>query len=115
VRPNLVAAVQHAASDGPSPVAWLPAYVLRNHFCASRHMVDWLATANAALCAAQAEGDLLAQAAAQRCLGLPATSWAGDYTRASEHHTSALARIALPPGLVRARFWPWDIHKVVLW
>ncbi len=89
-RPNLIAAIQHAAADGPRPTAWLLADVLRNYFWASRHMVDWLATASGAVSAAQADGDLLGQAAAQRCLGL-ALYFAGDHARALEHHTSALA------------------------
>jgi tetratricopeptide (TPR) repeat protein len=89
-RANLVAAVRHAAAHGPRPAAWLLADVLRNYFWASRHMVDWLAAANAALGAAEAEGDPQAQAAAQRGLGL-ARYFAGDYAHAAEHHTRALA------------------------
>jgi hypothetical protein len=89
-RPNLIAAVKHAAAVGPGPMAWLLADALRNYFWAGRHMVDWLAAASAAASAARAEGDLLVQAAAQRGLGL-ALYFAGDHGRALRHHTKALA------------------------
>src|SRR6266536_3076989 len=89
-RPNLVSATRHAAAHGPRPVAWLLADVLRGYFWGGRHMVDWLAVANAALCAADADGDPQARAAARRNLGL-AYYFLGDYVRAAEHHTGALA------------------------
>jgi tetratricopeptide (TPR) repeat protein/transcriptional regulator with XRE-family HTH domain len=94
-RRNLVAAVQHAATHGPRPLAWLLADALRGYFWASRHVVDWLAVADAGLAAADAAGDPQAQAAGQRNLGL-AHYCLGDYARAAECHSSArlLARQA---------------------
>src|SRR6266498_3280279 len=89
-RPNLVSATRHAAAHGPRLAAWLLADVLRGYFWGGRHMVDWLAVANAALCAADADGDPQARAAARRNLGL-AYYFLGDYVRAAEHHTGALA------------------------
>jgi DNA-binding SARP family transcriptional activator/tetratricopeptide (TPR) repeat protein len=89
-RANLVAAVQHAAAHEPRPAAWLLADTLRGHFMLGRQMVDWLTVAHAGLDAAAGAGDPQAQAAAQRNLGL-AHQCLGDYARAAEHYTSALA------------------------
>jgi len=89
-RGNLVAAVQDAAKHGQRPLAWLLADALRGWFWHSRHMVDWLAVANAALAAAEGEGDPQAQAAAHRNLGM-ALQCMGDYAQAAEHYSSALA------------------------
>jgi tetratricopeptide (TPR) repeat protein len=89
-RPNLIAAIKHAAADGPRPMAWLLADALRNYLWAGRHMVDWLAAASAAVSAARANADPLGQAAAQRGLGL-ALYFTGDHRRALKHHTKALA------------------------
>ena len=88
-RPNLVAAAQHAAAKGPRPLAWLLADALRGYFWEHRHMVDWLTVANAALSAADAEGDPHAQVAAHRNLGM-ICQCQGDNARAAEHHTRAL-------------------------
>jgi tetratricopeptide (TPR) repeat protein/transcriptional regulator with XRE-family HTH domain len=88
-RANLVAAVQHAADQGPRSSAWLLADALRGYFWQSRHMVDWLAVARAGLAAATAEGDRQAQAAAERNLGGACESL-GDYERAAGHYSSAL-------------------------
>jgi tetratricopeptide (TPR) repeat protein/transcriptional regulator with XRE-family HTH domain len=88
-RPNLVAATQHAATNGPRPLAWLLADALRGYFWETRHMVDWLTVANAALAAAEAEGDLHAQVAVHRSLGM-ICQCQGDHARAAEHHARAL-------------------------
>jgi tetratricopeptide (TPR) repeat protein/transcriptional regulator with XRE-family HTH domain len=88
-RANLVAAVEHAADQGPRPSAWLLADALRGYFWQSRQMVDWLAVARASLAAATAEGDRQAQAAAERTLG-DACECLGDYDRAAGHYRRAL-------------------------
>jgi DNA-binding SARP family transcriptional activator/Flp pilus assembly protein TadD len=64
-RRNLVLAVQHAAQQGPRATAWLLADALRGYFAMRRHLVDWLAAAQAGLAAAEADGDLTARAAAE--------------------------------------------------
>jgi len=64
-RPNLVAAVTHAAAHGPHRAAWRLADALRGFLYVRMHTVDWLTVAEAGLAAAEADGDLYAQAAAQ--------------------------------------------------
>jgi tetratricopeptide (TPR) repeat protein/transcriptional regulator with XRE-family HTH domain len=89
-RPNLVAAARHAAAHGLGPLAWLLADSLRGYFWGHRYMLDWLAVAHAGRAAAEAEGDLQAQAAAHRNLGM--AHWClGEYAKAARRHTSALA------------------------
>ena len=46
-RPNLVAAVQHAARARARPAAWLLADALRGYFWLRMYTVDWLAVAGA--------------------------------------------------------------------
>jgi DNA-binding SARP family transcriptional activator/Tfp pilus assembly protein PilF len=88
-RPNLVAAIVHAAEHGPRPAAWLLADALRGYFWFGSHIVDWLGAANAALAAAQADGDLPGQAAAQLSLA-NVNMCQGRYQPAIEHCAEAL-------------------------
>ena len=67
-RPSLVAAVQHAAADGPRPAAWLIADTLRGYFVLRRFPTEWLAIARAGLAAAEADDQPSAQAAAHLSL-----------------------------------------------
>ncbi|MEV0388784.1 BTAD domain-containing putative transcriptional regulator [Nonomuraea sp. NPDC050643] len=60
----LVAVVRHTSRHGPHRVAWLLADALRGYFWLRRPMVDWLTVAEAALTAAEADGEPHAQAAA---------------------------------------------------
>lgn len=60
----LVAAVEHTARQGPYPYVWLLADRLRGYFWRSLRVAEWQATANAALAAADAHGDVGARAAA---------------------------------------------------
>jgi DNA-binding SARP family transcriptional activator/DNA-binding XRE family transcriptional regulator/Tfp pilus assembly protein PilF len=88
-RPNLVAAAEHAAGHGPRPAAWLLADALRGYFGLRMHTVDWLAVAYAGLAAAEAEGELRAQAPA--LLSLAAVHMRqGQFQRSIEHYTRAL-------------------------
>jgi DNA-binding SARP family transcriptional activator/Tfp pilus assembly protein PilF len=89
-RANLVAAVQQAAEHGPQPPAWLLADTLGSYFWHHRHLGDWIAVAHAGVDAATAAGEPRAQAAAYRNLGM-VTACSGDYARAAEHFTDALA------------------------
>ncbi len=61
-RTNLVTAIVCTADHGPRPTAWLLADTLRSYFLLRLHMVDLSRATRAALRAAQAEGDLHAQA-----------------------------------------------------
>jgi DNA-binding SARP family transcriptional activator/tetratricopeptide (TPR) repeat protein len=67
-RPNLVAAVRHAASHGPRRMAWLLADALRGYLWLRRHTIDWLSVAEGALAAASEEKDELGQALAHLSL-----------------------------------------------
>ncbi|MFI6499504.1 BTAD domain-containing putative transcriptional regulator [Nonomuraea typhae] len=61
---NLVAAVVEAARSGPRASAWLLTDALRGYFWAVRTTSDWHACGQAAVAAAEAEGDTLGLAAA---------------------------------------------------
>jgi DNA-binding SARP family transcriptional activator/tetratricopeptide (TPR) repeat protein len=68
-RPNLLAAILAAPGHGLPRSAWLLADTLRGYFWMRCDPLGWLAAARCALAAAQAAGDLPAQAAAQLSLG----------------------------------------------
>jgi DNA-binding SARP family transcriptional activator/Tfp pilus assembly protein PilF len=89
-RPNLVAAVTHAAARGPRPAAWLLGDALRGYFQLRLYAVDWLAVAHAAHAAADAEGDLRACAAAEINLA-DANLLQSRYDEAIGYYRSALA------------------------
>ncbi|WP_405772330.1 tetratricopeptide repeat protein [Actinacidiphila glaucinigra] len=87
---NLADTVAHAAEHGPRPAAWRLADTLRGYYWLRMHTVDWLAVAQAGLKAAEADGDLPGQGAAQlslgdvhRCLSL--------YHQAIDHYAQARA------------------------
>lgn len=63
-RASLVAAVRDAARHRLSAPTWLLADRLRGYFLHGRHITDWLVVAEAAVAAADREGDAQAQAAA---------------------------------------------------
>ncbi|SNS94462.1 DNA-binding transcriptional activator of the SARP family [Asanoa hainanensis] len=67
---NLLAAIGHAATAGPPQVSWQLTDALRGYFWQTSHTVDWLAAVNASLAAAEAEGDLQAQAAMRTSIAL---------------------------------------------
>jgi DNA-binding SARP family transcriptional activator/Tfp pilus assembly protein PilF len=88
-RHNLVAAIAYAAEHGPPSGAWLLADTLRGYFWFSMHIVDWLVVARAAVTAAQADGDLRGQAAAELSLANAYMSQ-GRHQPAIDHCTRAL-------------------------
>ncbi|MFI5592008.1 BTAD domain-containing putative transcriptional regulator [Amycolatopsis sp. NPDC051758] len=88
-RGNLVAAVRHAAHSGPAPMAWLLADALRGYFWVCMRRVEWLATAEAGLAAAEAAGDPRAQAATRLSLA-DLHFRQGRYRPAVRHYTAAL-------------------------
>ncbi|KKD05543.1 regulator [Streptomyces sp. WM6386] len=88
-RANLLAAINHAARHGPRPVAWHLASALFGHFWLHLPRATWLATAQAALDAATAEGDLYGQAAMHISLGVIRWDW-GHARQATDHCTCAL-------------------------
>ncbi|MFF7603540.1 AfsR/SARP family transcriptional regulator [Streptomyces mirabilis] len=88
-RANLLAIINHAARHGPRPVAWHLTSVLLGHFWLHLPRATWLATAQTALDAATAEGDLYGQAAMQNSLGVIRWDW-GHARQALDHHARAL-------------------------
>lgn len=83
--PAIVAAVRQAAGDGPRRRAWEIADQLRAYFFVHRHAVFWLATGEAGLDAAVAEGDRRAQAAMHQTIGQ--AHWSlGRHERALEEY-----------------------------
>jgi DNA-binding SARP family transcriptional activator/tetratricopeptide (TPR) repeat protein len=91
-RPNLVAAVVTAADTAGElrAMAWLLADAIRGYLFMRMYTVDWLTVATAALAAADADGDLLGQAASHT--GLATLYWAqGQHQEAIDRFSSALA------------------------
>jgi tetratricopeptide (TPR) repeat protein len=87
-RPNLLAAIKHAAVHGPPAVAWLLADALRGYFQLRRPYLDWLAAAQTGLGAA-GEAEPAAQAAMRLSLG--DRHWfMGQPAQAVEQFTGAL-------------------------
>jgi DNA-binding SARP family transcriptional activator/tetratricopeptide (TPR) repeat protein len=89
-RPNLVAAIAHAAGHSARPVSWLLADAPRGYFWLRMHTVDWQTVGEVALEAAEADGDARAAAAAHLSLGLLCHQ-VTRYKEAIEHYTRALA------------------------
>ncbi len=88
-RPNLIAAITHTAEHGPREVAWRLADALRGYLTLRVHAVDWLTAARAAQGAANADGDPLAQAAAE--LNLGGYQWfQARYRQAIDHQVRTL-------------------------
>ncbi len=88
-RPNLVAVVQHAATNGLHPAAWLLADTLRGYFALRMYTVDWLAVAHAGLAAAEGAADSRGQAAAHLSLA-DVHLRLGGYQQTIEHCNRAL-------------------------
>jgi DNA-binding SARP family transcriptional activator/tetratricopeptide (TPR) repeat protein len=89
-RPNLVAAIAHAAGHSARPVSWLLADALRGYFWLRMYTVDWQTVGEVALEAAEADGDARAAAAAHLSLGLLCHQ-VTRHKDAIEHYTRALA------------------------
>jgi DNA-binding SARP family transcriptional activator/tetratricopeptide (TPR) repeat protein len=86
---NLLAAIRYAAGSDPPHLAWLLASALNGYFKQRRSVVDWLASAAAAGAAADAAGDLPAQAATQLMLG-DANRLQSRFRSAAEHYRRGL-------------------------
>lgn len=96
-RANLAAAIGDAAEHGPRAVAWLLADTLRSYFWLRMHVVDWRYAAEAALSAAETEGDLHAQAMALISLG--------DFHFRRGQAEPAIARYAAALSLAKRTGW----------
>ncbi|MFC8240838.1 AfsR/SARP family transcriptional regulator [Streptomyces chartreusis] len=83
---NLLALISHAGRHGPRRVAWHLTNALFGYFWLHLPRATWQATAQTALEAATAEGDLFGQAAMHSSLGL-LKSDRGRGSQAMEHHT----------------------------
>ncbi len=88
-RPNLAAAIRHAAEHGPAPMAWQLADALRGYLWIGQHVGEWLATARHALRAAQAAAHRPAEAAMHANLGTLYLRL-GEYALSVEHHDHAI-------------------------
>ncbi|MEU0740764.1 BTAD domain-containing putative transcriptional regulator [Streptomyces sp. NPDC006134] len=89
-RSNLLAVIGHAGRHGPRPVAWHLVSSLFGHFWIHLPRKTWLAVAQTALEAAEAEKDLYGQSATH--FSLAAARWdRGHVRQAMEHATRALA------------------------
>ncbi|MBP2320125.1 DNA-binding SARP family transcriptional activator/Tfp pilus assembly protein PilF/DNA-binding XRE family transcriptional regulator [Kibdelosporangium banguiense] len=89
-RPNLIAAVNWAATAGPRRYAWLITDALRGYFISRGHGVDGLEICHVALEASRQEGDQFAEASMLDILGLVYYNLS-DYQRAITEHNEALA------------------------
>jgi DNA-binding SARP family transcriptional activator/tetratricopeptide (TPR) repeat protein len=90
-RPNLAAAVTHAAGHGVPRYAWLIADALRGFFVSRGHGADGLAVFDAALAAARDAVDEEGEASALEGLGLIHYNL-GDFRQAIACHTKALVK-----------------------
>lgn len=88
-RPNLIAAIRHAAEHGPAVMAWQLADALRGYLWIGQHVGEWLATAHHGLQAAQESGHRPAEAAMHANLGTLYLRL-GEYARSVEHHDHAI-------------------------
>ncbi|MGO1049128.1 BTAD domain-containing putative transcriptional regulator [Crossiella sp. CA198] len=89
-RANLIAAIHHAAEHGPHDGAWLLADALRGCAMTFRGLLPgWIGAVTAALAAATAERNPLAEAVLHDIFG--ETYWSlGEAARAEEHAQAAL-------------------------
>ncbi|HTF08430.1 MAG TPA: BTAD domain-containing putative transcriptional regulator, partial [Asanoa sp.] len=86
---NILAAIGHAATAGPVRGSWQLTDALRGYFWQTSHTVDWLAAVNASLDAAEATGDLQAQAAMHTSIALAQQSQGHLAEAAAEFDTAA--------------------------
>ncbi|GLY54972.1 BTAD domain-containing putative transcriptional regulator [Lentzea sp. NBRC 102530] len=89
-RPNLIAAIRHAAEHGPAVMAWQLADALRGYLWIGQHVGEWLATAHHGLQAAEASAHRPAEAAMHANLGTLYLRL-GEYARSVDHHDRAVA------------------------
>jgi tetratricopeptide (TPR) repeat protein len=88
-RPNLTAAVRHAAAAGLPALAWRLPVVMWGFFMLRKHWTDWFATGNVALTAARRSADRAGQAWAGHVLGIAYwDTW--QFTRADPYLREAL-------------------------
>lgn len=86
---SLAAVAEDAARTGPLSVAWLLSDALRGYFWMSSRQVEWRAAAEAALSAAEQDGDLRARASARFSLA-DLVFRQGRYRKAVRDYTGAL-------------------------
>ncbi|MET7971453.1 BTAD domain-containing putative transcriptional regulator [Micromonospora sp. NPDC005305] len=101
---NLVAAIEAASADGHGARSWQLADQLRGYFFVSGDVVAWLTSGKAGLAAAEAAGDVRAQAAMYQTIGQ--AHWA-----AGKHH---LAADAYRRGIAAAASSGWLVGEAYL-
>ncbi|NUT25468.1 MAG: tetratricopeptide repeat protein, partial [Streptomyces sp.] len=89
---NLLAVINHAARNGPRPVAWYLTSGLFGYFWLHLPRATWQATAQTVLDAAEAEGDRFGQAAMHHHLGV--VRWDRGHMRQSMHHHARAQEIS---------------------
>ncbi|GIG58828.1 hypothetical protein Lfu02_32000 [Longispora fulva] len=103
-RTALCAVVEAAPAAGSPEVSWLLADALRDYFYRRRFPVDWLATATAALRAADDAGDPAGQASAMVNLGM---------ARAAVNDSAAAVDLFLRARDLAVRAWPEGLTTVL--
>jgi tetratricopeptide (TPR) repeat protein len=83
-RPNLVAAMRHAAEHGPTELTWRLAAVLTPYFYGGMYRSDWLEVAELGLQVAQKDGNRTAEAAMMHVLHRVHFAF-GDYDMALDY------------------------------
>jgi DNA-binding SARP family transcriptional activator len=112
-RVNLIAMIEHAATAGHGPVAWLLADSLRGYFALTMRIADWNRSAHTALAAAAAAGSAEARSAAHLSLaelhlrssqhpGAPRDAWQVLATKGRRRVTPPSAAGRAVPGRRRA-------------
>ncbi|WP_329314894.1 AfsR/SARP family transcriptional regulator [Streptomyces sp. NBC_01262] len=91
-RANLLAVINHTARHGPRPVAWHLTGALFGNFWLHLPRATWQATAQTALDAATAEGDLYGQAAMHTSLGV--IRWDRGHVRQAMDHQMRIRDIS---------------------
>ncbi|MDG4796077.1 tetratricopeptide repeat protein [Micromonospora sp. WMMD1082] len=102
--PCLLATIEAAGQHGPRPTAWLLADALRGYFWLTRSVVTWLTTGEAALAAAQADGDPAAQAAARLSLA--------DANHVRGRYRQAAALYELAQGTGQPPIWAAAVNNL---
>ncbi len=110
---NLLAAINHAAHHGPRPVAWHLADALFGHFWHHLPRATWQTTAETALDAATAEGDLFGQAAMHMSLGV--IKWDRGHGRQAMDHGARVLDISRQLGWATGEAAGLGVRGFVEW
>ncbi|MFF4258783.1 BTAD domain-containing putative transcriptional regulator [Streptomyces sp. NPDC001663] len=110
---NLVAVINHAGRHGPRPIAWHLANSLFGHFWLHLPRATWQTTAQTALDAATAEGDLFGQAAMHLSVGV--ITWDRGRARQAMDHGARLLDISRHLGWATGEAAGFGIRGFIDW